>query len=60
VPRYLVFGCTKYYPLGGWDDFRGSFNTLEDAEEFAEESKNKWDWIQIVDLYTMERVDEND
>jgi hypothetical protein len=55
-----VFGCTKYYPLGGWDDFRGSFNTLEDAEEFAEESKNKWDWIQIVDLYTMERVDEND
>jgi hypothetical protein len=50
MKQFLLFAGSTYYPLGGWIDFRGAFDTKEEAiSEFA---KNRWDWGQIVDLET--------
>lgn len=32
IGRYLVFGHADYYPNGGWNDLKGSANTLEEAQ----------------------------
>jgi len=29
---YLLFYGMTYYPNGGWEDFQGSFDTLEEAK----------------------------
>lgn len=29
--RYLVFAYSKYYPVGGWNDFIGAYSNLVDA-----------------------------
>ncbi len=42
--RYLLFSGDEYYPSGGWEDFQGYFESLEDA---LKASKN--DWWQVVD-----------
>lgn len=53
--RYLLFFGNDYYPLGGWEDFYGAFNTIQEAKE------SNWDlkclsWGHIVDIETMEIV----
>lgn len=32
MKRYLLFQCNDYYPSGGWDDFVGDYDTIEDAQ----------------------------
>jgi hypothetical protein len=32
LKRYLVFAFDEYYPDGGWNDFRGDFDTLDEAQ----------------------------
>lgn len=59
---YLLFAGSDYYPSGGWDDFRGSFKTIEEAKAAAAEIKsygsNVYDWYQIVDFApTMNRME---
>lgn len=46
--RYLVFAGDNYYPQRAWDDFKGSFDTKDEAKEFALSLKE--DWYQIIDL----------
>jgi cellobiose phosphorylase len=53
MKRYIVFSGDNYYPIGGWEDFKDSFNTLEEAREYQ---SNMPDWFHIVDLQTMEIV----
>lgn len=36
VKRYLLFYGDNYYPSGGWGDFQGDFDSLDDAVEAAE------------------------
>jgi hypothetical protein len=44
VKRYLVLAGDDYYPAG-WEDFRGSSDSLEDARKLG-----SWeDWYEIVD-----------
>lgn len=31
MKQYLLFASPRYYPEGGWNDFCGDFDTLEDA-----------------------------
>jgi len=45
--RYALFGNYIYYPSGGWSDFRGSFDTVNEAEAEA-----RTEWFEIVDLTT--------
>ncbi len=40
LKRYLVFGHATYYPEGGWSDFKGSFDSLEEADALAEQLDN--------------------
>jgi hypothetical protein len=53
MKRLALFWGRTYYPCGGWDDFGGTFDTIEDAQAAARE--HDCDWAQIVDLNT-ERV----
>lgn len=57
MKRYLVFAGETYYPLGGWDDLRGRFDTVEDAVVAV---TGKFDWWQVVDIETGEVVKELD
>ena len=45
---YLLIAGDKYYPSGYTDDWRGCFETYEEAEERLKEYD--YDWYQIVDL----------
>lgn len=61
MKRYLLFCGDKYYPYGGWDDFRGAFDTLEEAREAAVPTRTIYgdpshDWWHIVDTETMQEV----
>lgn len=31
MKRYLLFAFDDYYPSGGWNDFKGSFNDKKQA-----------------------------
>jgi len=56
--RYLLFAGYTYYPSGGWGDYRGSFETVEEAVARFEKDKkeNWWDWYHIVDSQTLMEV----
>lgn len=64
MKRYLIFGSPGYYPSGGMYDFRGSFDTIEDAKALANEpfesAARGSDWAHIVDYETMEIILEAD
>jgi len=48
--RYLVFAGDTYYPRGGWNDLKRSFDDLTEAEAFAINClKNGYSWCHIVD-----------
>ena len=65
MKRYLVFAGFNYYPSGGWDDFVDAFSTLEEAQASAiscqsrGESGGSFDWVQIVDCETRDKIIEN-
>jgi len=48
--RFAVFAGEKYYPAGGYYDFKTATITLKEAEEFVKASGDNFDWYQIVDL----------
>lgn len=50
--RFVLFAGSTYYPSGGWDDYAGSADTLQDALEVGE--KIDEDWWHVVDLETGE------
>lgn len=50
MKRYLLFSGYYYYPNGGWSDFRGIFDTIEECIE--EQEAIIGDWYQIVDTKT--------
>lgn len=33
MKRFLLFVYDKYYPNGGWNDFRGDFDTIMEAKD---------------------------
>jgi hypothetical protein len=55
MKRFLVFSGWYYQDLGGWLDFKGSFDTVEDAKVFLTKNEN-YEWCQIVDGITGEIV----
>ena len=61
--RFMVFGGCNYYAIGGLNDFIASFESLEDALEFAENPSfdtsvykwkyfktQDWDWWHVFDI----------
>ncbi len=48
--RFLVFVGHDQHPGGGWNDFIGSADTVEDAVAAAEGAD--YEWSQVVDTET--------
>jgi hypothetical protein len=55
LKRYLLFMYDDYYPGGGWHDFRGSFDTPEEA--MAEALKTSSDNADLIDRETLTEVE---
>jgi hypothetical protein len=55
MKQYLVFVFDQFYPLGGWDDFVGSYDSIEEARRAA--LKRQIDVYQIVDGQTGIKVE---
>ena len=50
---YLLFYGSRYYPCGGWSDFQGEFDTVEEAKAAFmcaddERMEGGEQWAQIV------------
>jgi hypothetical protein len=56
VKRYLLFEFWSYYPEGGWNDFKGSFDTVAEAEAATEIEIKQHGNSQIIDGLTGEKV----
>ena len=57
IKRYAVFAGHYYYPSGGWDDFKDSFDTQDEADDAAIYFYGiSLDWVQVVDITTGKRV----
>jgi len=46
--NYVVFSGEDYYPSGGREDFKGSFDTLEEAITAASAIDPKFEWSHVV------------
>lgn len=45
IPRlYYVFAGDQYYPTSGLGDYRGAFETQEDAERYVKNCRCDW-WV---------------
>ena len=52
--KYILFAGSNYYPLGGFDDLKGRFATVEDAKKHAQRAG--YDWYHIVDAESLEII----
>lgn len=60
--RFMLFAGYHYYPSGGWQDFVGFFDTLDEARKAAANPETGYfatdykvidpEWIQIIDTET--------
>ncbi len=55
MKRYLLFCMESYYPSGGWDDFCGDFDSIEEAKERMRAQQHT-DYWHVVDCTTKEQV----
>lgn len=55
MKRFLLFGGDTYYPRGGMDDFKGDYDTIDEAKNEAL-LKRYCDWIHIYDQETRQFV----
>jgi hypothetical protein len=56
--RFLVFAGDGYYPCGGFNDYKGTADTLDEAKELLRLffKDNSWGtWSHVVDLVTGEK-----
>lgn len=50
MERYLVFSGENYYPLGGWEDFRNSYDSEAEARNALDLLvKGEYVWGHVVD-----------
>lgn len=52
MKRFILFAGYTYYPCGGADDMRGSFDTLLEATTQA--ATTHCDWWHVLDTQTGE------
>jgi hypothetical protein len=57
VKRFLLFSFNTYYPSGGWQDFFGSFDSVDAAKVGYSECKDdncdeRPEWAHIIDTET--------
>lgn len=52
MKRYLLFAGLKYYPYGGWEDYKGEFDSIDEAEKYVQKHFEDCNWFHIVDIET--------
>lgn len=62
MKRFILFAYSHYYPLGGWHDFRGAFDTIEEAVAARKAKADKYDYAEwhVFDSVEMRIVEGND
>jgi len=55
MKRFLLFAGDFYYPNGGWDDFKGDFDSVENAKDWLEGDGGA-DWAHVIDTTTSSRA----
>lgn len=50
--KFLLFTYDKYYPKGGWHDFRSSHASVQDAVVVVANMKEDLDFWHVVDIDT--------
>ena len=48
--KYIIFSGDMYYPSGGWYDFVGTVDTLDEAKKVYEKKKKLAYWVHVVDM----------
>jgi hypothetical protein len=51
---YMLFAYHRYYPVGGWSDFKGLFESKEAIMDFL--SKNKYDYFTVIERSSLEEI----
>ena len=49
MKRFILFAGDDYYPQGGWGDFRGFFDTIEECLKELIKTPIKYDWAHVYD-----------
>ncbi len=51
MKRYMLFAYRYYYRLGGWSDFKGAFDSIEEAVKAGREfmDKEHLDNFEVID-----------
>lgn len=47
--RYLLFAGDRYYPAGGWMDYKMDFASVQSAYNSITGFNDEYDWWQVVD-----------
>lgn len=62
MKRFLLFGADEWGQLGGWSDFQGDFDTVDEALESLIAlgprggRKGKYEWWEVIDSETKRSV----
>lgn len=63
LSRYLVFAYMQYDAGGGWSDFKGSYETPDEALDAAKvlqasqrDGGQSFDWAEVIDGQTGKEV----
>jgi len=59
MKQFLLFAGERYYPSGGWQDFRGDFDSQWEAAAAAWKLPGGYDWWHIIDTKTGKTVAEH-
>lgn len=59
MKRYLLFSGDECYPMGGMNDFKGSFDSIEKFEYYLIQLDYKPDWYHLFDIVTESIVRQN-
>ncbi len=61
--KYMLFCGNDYYPYGGWEDFNGYFESIEQAKNYLKENEPdaccKWAHIVFNDKIVQRATSSN-
>ena len=59
---FMLFAGTVSTAIGGWNDYKGTFASKAEAEEFYRKGEDindwtyHWEWAHIVDMNSMKVI----
>jgi hypothetical protein len=56
MKRFALFAGSSFYAAGGWGDFKGSFDTEDEALAAVVSVMESADWFHVIDTETQKVV----